>query len=78
MERKKVSEDLEQFCLIDAEEFFNLKMISGLKLDLQGSSKNRTAQVVLGMCRLEWRREGVGEGLALTMSLFVMSIEVAV
>ena len=53
-------------------------MISGLKLNLQGSSKNRIAQVVLGMCRLDWVMEGVGEGLAVTMSLFVRNIEMAV
>ena len=53
-------------------------MISGLKLNLQGSSKNRNAQVVLGKCRLEWVMEGVGEGLAVIMRLFVRNIEMTV
>ena len=39
LERKKVAEDLDQFCLFDAGFFLILKVISGLKLDLQGSSK---------------------------------------
>ena len=53
-------------------------MISGLKLSLQGSSRNRNAQVVLGKCRLKWVVEGDGEGLAVLVMLFVKNIEVTV
>ena len=53
-------------------------MISGLKLDLQGSSTNRIAHVVLGMCWLDRVMGCIGEGLAVIMSLFVRNIEMAV
>ena len=58
-------------CLIDAEEFFKLENNFRIKLNLQGSSRNRNAQVSLGKFRLEWVVEGDGEGLVVLVVLFV-------